>query len=116
MKRYHRQKIVLWIICAVMAALISGCLGADKKDEKDESHLFFEEWKSKALKSKGYSPSRTKPKGEAGAKQPKAAPQEQLVVDVEKPLPKQKINMKMKDVEGTSAGAFQSGQTKHNGQ
>jgi type IV pilus assembly protein PilQ len=102
MKTYHLQKITPWIICAVMVALISGC---SSKNKKDDSHLFFEEWKAKAQNSKGYSPSQPKRKQVAGAPQAGAAPQAgeapqaQVLVEEERPLPNQKITMKMRDID-----------------
>ena len=96
MKKYHHQKITRWIVWALMVALIYGCSTTDKKQE---DHLFFDQWKAKAQESRGYSPARPEPKREAHAKIPEAVPQQQLVVDTEKPLPTQKITMKMKDIE-----------------
>lgn len=96
MKTYHHQKITPWIICAVMFALISGCT---PKNKKDDSHLFFDQWKAKAQESKGYSPSQSKRKQEAGVPQAGAAPQTQLVLEEERPLPNQKITMKMRDID-----------------
>jgi type IV pilus assembly protein PilQ len=73
--------------------------GCSTTDKKEEDHLFFEEWKTKAQKSKGYSPSKTKSAAEKTAKLPDVARRQQLVVDIEKPLPNQKITMKMKDID-----------------
>jgi type IV pilus assembly protein PilQ len=100
MKKYNRHKITLLIICAIVIGLNFGCSTTDKKtDKKEESHLFFEEWKAKAQKSKGYSPSKPKRPAETTAEQPDTAPRQQLVVDSERPLPNQKITMKMKDID-----------------
>ncbi len=100
MKKYNRHKITLLIICAISIGLIFGCSTTDKKtDKKEDDHLFFDKWKAKAQKSKGYSPSKSKPAVESTAGQAKVATQQQLVVDVERPLPNQKITMKMKDIE-----------------
>lgn len=96
MKKYHRQKITAWIICAIIIGLNFGCATTDKKEE---NHLFFEEWKTKAQKSKGYSPSQPKRAAETTAKQPDVASRQQLVVDSERPLPNQKITLKMKDID-----------------
>ena len=100
MKKYNYPKITLAIICAIIIGLNFGCSTTDNKTgKKEESLLFFDEWKAKAQKSKGYSPARPKRTAETTAKLPQVAPRQQLVVDSEKPLPKQKISMKMNDID-----------------
>jgi type IV pilus assembly protein PilQ len=100
MKTHKYRKITLSIVCAIIIGLNFGCSTTDKKtDKKDDSHLFFDEWKARAQKSKGFSPSKTKRAKESTVKQPDAGPPEQLMVDSERPLPNQKITMKMKDID-----------------
>jgi type IV pilus assembly protein PilQ len=97
MKRYpYFNKITLWFVCSVMAALIAGCAASD---EKMEDHLFFDEWKAKAEKSKGHSPSKPKSQSDIISEAPDAVPRSDTVVDVEKPLPTQKVNMKMNEID-----------------
>jgi type IV pilus assembly protein PilQ len=100
MKKYNHHNITSSIICAIIIGLNFGCSTTDKKtDKKEENHLFFEEWKAKAQKSKGYSPSKAERATESTAKQPGVVPRQQLVVDIERPLPNQQITMKMKDID-----------------
>ena len=99
MKKYNRQKITSLIICAIIIGLIFGCSTTDKKTDKEDNHLFFEKWKAKAQKSKGYSPPKSERAAETAANQTNVAPRQQLVVDTERPLPNQKITMKMKDID-----------------
>ena len=100
MKKYIRQKIVISIIGALIIGLNFACATTDKKsDQEEDSHLFFDEWKTKAQTSKGYSPSKPKRTDKKTPRLPGTAPRQQLVVDSEKPLPSQKITMKMKDID-----------------
>ncbi len=77
--------------------LIGGCAGP----ELERRDPFFDEWKTKAETSKGYSPAKPKPAGEqAQIIKPKAAPKVAEIEEVaEKPLPKRKISLKMSDID-----------------
>jgi type IV pilus assembly protein PilQ len=97
MKRYlYFNEITRWCFCSILAILIAGCASTDKS--KDD-HLFFDEWKAKAEKSKGYSPSKPKSQSETISEKPVAVLTPDTVVEVEKPLPTQKVTLKMNDIE-----------------
>jgi type IV pilus assembly protein PilQ len=86
--------IVAVVICFL---LIGGC--ASPKLEKQDP--FFDEWRTRAETSKGYSPGKPKFVGEQPAiVTPKATPKDIKIDEVtEKPLPTRKISLKMTDIE-----------------
>ncbi len=85
-----------WFIFSVfIAALITGC--ASQKKEK--TNLFFDEWKTKAQESKGFSPSAKKHMESSLEKQKKSVPDSRSLLEYKKPLPKKKITMKMNKIE-----------------
>jgi len=92
-KRLVRSIVAIFI----SALLIGGCAGP-KLEKKDR---FFDEWKTKAETSKGYSPSKVK----LGTEQPQAAkpkevPAETKTAEVaERPLPTRKISLKMTNID-----------------
>ncbi len=77
--------------------LIGGC--ASPKLEKQDP--FFDEWKTKAETSKGFSPGKPKPIDEQpNIIKPKVTPKEIKIDDIaEKPLPTRKISLKMTDID-----------------
>ena len=76
--------------------LIGGC--ASPKLEKQDP--FFDEWKTKAETSKGYSPAKPKPRSEQPQIIKPKATQKDIKLDeiAEKPLPTRKISLKMTDI------------------
>ena len=99
MSRVEQKNRIGRIIVAVVISflLIGGC--ASPKLEKQDP--FFDEWKTKAETSKGYSPGKPKLELEQPAIiRPKAAPKETDIDETaEKPLPTRKISLKMTDIE-----------------
>ena len=99
MSRVEQKNRLGRIIIAVFISflLIGGC--ASPKLEKQDP--FFDEWKTKAETSKGYSPGKPEPKGTQPAIiEPKAKPREIKIDEVEeKPLPTRKISLKMTDID-----------------
>ena len=85
------------VAMAISFLLIGGC--ASPKLEKQDP--FFDEWKTKAETSKGYSPGKPKPKGEKPAIiKPKVTPKEIAIDEADKkPLPTRKISLKMTDID-----------------
>ncbi|MBK5101161.1 MAG: type IV pilus secretin PilQ [Desulfobacteraceae bacterium] len=92
------KRSIFWLILAILLhILMFGC--ASKEPSKKE--VFFEQWKYMAKESKGYSPSRkvrsfdiqeeARAKGAAPAKEEKPAPI--------KPLPTQKVTLKMHEAD-----------------
>ena len=99
MNRVEQKNRLGCIIVAVVISflLIGGC--ASPKLEKQDP--FFDEWKTKAETSKGYSPGKPKPKGAQPAIiKPKVTPREIKIDEAEeKPLPTRKISLKMTDID-----------------
>ena len=97
MKKNNHFKIMsIWFVVSIfIIALICGC--ASKKKEK--SNLFFDEWKAKAQESKGFSPSARKLTKDLSPKKVKSASTSGLLSEYKKPLPKDKITMKINDQE-----------------
>jgi type IV pilus assembly protein PilQ len=93
-KNRLKRSIVAVGICFL---LIGGC--ASPKLEKQDP--FFDEWRTRAETSKGYSPGKPKPVGEQPAIiKPKATPTDIKIEEAtEKPLPTRKISLKMTDIE-----------------
>ena len=87
-------RIILAIFISFL--LIGGC--ASPKLEKQDP--FFDEWKTKAETSKGYSPAKPKPRTEQPQIiKPKATSQDIKLDEIaEKPLPTRKISLKMTDI------------------
>ena len=99
MKRADQKNRLKGIIVAVVICflLIGGC--ASPKLEKQDP--FFDEWRTRAETSKGYSPGKPKLVGEQPAIiKPKATPTDIKIEEAtEKPLPTRKISLKMTDIE-----------------
>jgi len=95
MNRKHYYNIIPWLFFIIfLFALLPGCAG--KKSATKDS--FFEKWKIRAEKSRGYSPSAkrrvvdiSRKKGALAGERIKARP--------EKALPTRKVTMKMYDVD-----------------
>jgi type IV pilus assembly protein PilQ len=89
----------LWrsIVAVLISFLLIGGCASPKLEKKDP---FFDEWKTKAETSKGYSPAKPKPRTEQPQIiKPKATPQDIKLDEIaEKPLPKRKISLKMTDI------------------
>ena len=99
MNRGQQKNRIGRIIVAVVISflLIGGC--ASPKLEKQDP--FFDEWRTKAETSKGYSPGKPKPRSELPAIiKPKVTPKSIKIDEVdEKPLPTRKISLKMTDID-----------------
>jgi type IV pilus assembly protein PilQ len=99
MKRADQKNRLKGIIVAVVICflLIGGC--ASPKLEKQDP--FFDEWRTRAETSKGYSPGKPKSTGvQPTIVKPKATPKDIKIDEVtEKPLPTRKISLKMTDIE-----------------
>jgi type IV pilus assembly protein PilQ len=99
MKRADQKIRLKGIIVAVAICflLIGGC--ASPKLEKQDP--FFDEWRTRAETSKGYSPGKPKSTGvQPTIVKPKATPKDIKIDEVtEKPLPTRKISLKMTDIE-----------------
>lgn len=92
------KRSIFWLILAILLhILMFGC--ASKEPSKKE--VFLEQWKSMAKESKGYSPSRKVRsldiQEEAPTKQ--AAPAKEENRAPEKPLPAQKVTLKMHEAD-----------------
>ena len=94
-KKNRLGRIIIAVVISFL--LIGGC--ASPKLEKQDP--FFDEWKTKAETSKGYSPGKPKPSGDIPAIiKPKAPPKEIKIDEAEeKPLPTRKISLKMTDID-----------------
>ena len=95
LKKTNRlMRIILAVFMSFL--LIGGC--STPKIEKQDP--FFDEWKTKAETSKGYSPAKPKPRSEQPQIiKPKATPRDVKLDEVEeKSLPTRKISLKMTDI------------------
>ena len=109
---------VLFVFFIVTVALVNGCAGT-KSEKKD---TFFDEWKEKAEKSKGYSPAAIKDGDDISALKPDGKPddkpddkndaekdkrikeetdaqEKEISADPEKPLPVHRISLRMHNIE-----------------
>ncbi|MGD2099184.1 MAG: type IV pilus secretin PilQ [Desulfobacterales bacterium] len=86
------------IVAGVISILLAGGCASPKLEKQDP---FFDEWKTKAETSKGYSPGKPKLKSEEAAIiKPKTVPQDIKLDEAdEKPLPTRKISLKMTDID-----------------
>ena len=91
------NRLVRSIVAVLISFLLIGGCASPKLEKQDP---FFDEWKTKAETSKGYSPA--KPKLVAEQPQiikPKATPKDLKLDEIaEKPLPTRKISLKMTDI------------------
>ncbi len=97
-KKYYFYKITLGLVVFFfLFTLLPGCAGKTsvKSEKKDP---FFEKWRLKAEKSRGYSPSAQKREVDISRVKRVAPGQEKIVVP-EKPLPTKRVTMKMYDVD-----------------
>ncbi|MES0445417.1 MAG: type IV pilus secretin PilQ [Desulfobacterales bacterium] len=95
MNRKHYYNIIPWLFFIIfLFALLPGCAG--KKSVKKDT--FFEKWKIRAEKSRGYSPSAKRRVVDISRKKGALAG-ERLKARPEKALPTRKVTMKMYDVD-----------------
>jgi type IV pilus assembly protein PilQ len=95
MNRKHYYNIIPWLFFIIfLFALLPGCAG--KKSATKDS--FFEKWKIRAEKSRGYSPSAKKRVVDISRKKGALAG-ERIKARPEKALPTRKVTMKMYDVD-----------------
>ena len=82
----------------MLATLIAACSGSQKEPT---SNKFFEEWKARAEESKGYTPAPKKHGDDMQATDSAAAAgtAAELLARPQKPLPTQKVTMKMSDID-----------------
>ena len=89
----------LWrsIVAVLFSVLLIGGCASPKLEKQDP---FFDEWKTKAETSKGYSPAKAKPRTEQPQIiKPKATPKDIKLDEIaQKPLPTRKISLKMTDI------------------
>ena len=85
------------IVAVLISVLLIGGCASPKLEKQDP---FFDEWKTKAETSKGYSPAKPKPRTEQPQIiKPKATPKDIKLDEIaEKPLPTRKISLKMTDI------------------
>jgi type IV pilus assembly protein PilQ len=91
------NRIVRSIVAVFISVLLIGGCASPKLEKQDP---FFDEWKTKAETSKGYSPAKPKPRAEQPQIiKPKATPIDVKLDEIEeKPLPTRKISLKMTDI------------------
>jgi type IV pilus assembly protein PilQ len=91
------NRLVRSIVAVLVSFLLIGGCASPKLEKQDP---FFDEWKTKAETSKGYSPAKPKPKAEPPQIiKPKETPKELKLDEIaEKPLPTRKISLKMTDI------------------
>ncbi len=91
------NRLVRIILAIFISFLLIGGCASPKLDKQDP---FFDEWKTKAETSKGYSPAKPKPRTEQPQIiKPRATPQDIKLDEIaEKPLPTRKISLKMTDI------------------
>ena len=95
MNKKHYYNIIPWLFSIIfLFALLPGCAGK-KSVAKD---TFFEKWKIRAEKSRGYSPSAKKRVVDISRKKGALAG-ERIKARPEKALPTRKVTMKMYDVD-----------------
>lgn len=90
------NRIVPIIVAVFISVLLIGGCASPKVEKQDP---FFDEWKTKAETSKGYSPAKPKPRAQQPKIiKPKAAPSDIIEEVAIKPLPTKKISLKMTDI------------------
>jgi len=91
------NRLGLSIVAVLISVLLIGGCASPKLEKQDP---FFDEWKTKAETSKGYSPAKPKPRTEQPQIiKPKATPKDIKLDEIaEKPLPTRKISLKMTDI------------------
>ena len=85
----------LWVVFSILLFTLPGCV----RGKRVEKEPLFNKWKAMAEKSRGYSPTAKRRvihlQKKAGAK----APEQVTEAPLERPLPTQKISMKMHNIE-----------------
>ena len=94
MKKQHMYlQVVGWMaFLTLFLALLTGCA---HQEEKNGDDLFFKQWKATAEKSKGYSPKTQKRTIDLPPRVISAEEQQQQTAKAQRPLPTQKITMRM---------------------
>lgn len=90
------RKLILVALPLVLSALMIAACAEPKKDEKDP---FFEKWQAMALEAKGHSPAPPPEYGEELKPSAPISPVPEAKPEVEKPLPKKKISLKMNNID-----------------
>jgi type IV pilus assembly protein PilQ len=86
-------QVVGWMVSLTLfLALLTGCA---HQNEKKGDDLFFKQWKATAEKSKGYSPKTQKRSFDLPPRVISADEQQQQTAKAQRPLPTQKITMRM---------------------
>ena len=94
MKKHQiTTRLSVYVMCL---AWLLGCAAPEKKEEPE---LFFDEWKARAEKAKGYSPTRSQIDQNARRTSSVREQTTPIVPEEAKPLPTRKITMKMTDVD-----------------
>ncbi len=94
---FHRfRKLILVALALAVSALMIAACAEPKKDEKDP---FFEKWQAMALEAKGHSPAPPPEYGEELKPSDPITPEPEKAPEVEKPLPKKKISLKMNNID-----------------
>ena len=97
MKKNHYYTITIcFVLSMLLLASPLGCTGNKGNVKKDP---FFDKWKARAEKSKGYSPSARKRTLDLPDKTTKRGPGQDIRVETEKLLPTRKTTIKMKAVD-----------------
>jgi type IV pilus assembly protein PilQ len=91
------NRLGLSIVAVLISVLLIGGCASPKLEKQDP---FFDEWKTKAETSKGYSPAKPGPRKEQPQIiKPKATPKDIKLDEIaQKPLPTRKISLKMTDI------------------
>jgi type IV pilus assembly protein PilQ len=92
------KKVAGTITAVIISVLLAGGCAAPKLERQDP---FFDEWKTKAETSKGYSPAARKPLAEQPQIIKPKAPPKVAKIEEEKrrPLPKRTISLKMTNID-----------------
>ena len=94
MKTY--QTILTHSVYFLCFVWLIGCAGPEKTEEPE---MFFSEWKARAEKTKGYSPTQSHQSQDLEKTKPVKEQATPIALEEVKPLPTRKITMKMTDVD-----------------
>ena len=94
-KNHTYQRLTTWVTTLSLMVLFLGC-GGDLEVKKDP---FFDKWKAMEAESRPYSPSKRVRELDLPEKKPVEAIGEEAKAEPEKPLPTQKISLKMHNVD-----------------
>ncbi len=97
-KKYYFSKITLGLVIFLfLFTFLPGCAGK-KSVKSEQKDPFFEKWRVKAEKSRGYSPSAQKREVDISPEKG-AIPGRAAMAEPEKALPSKRVTMKMYDVD-----------------